>query len=156
MFANGPLFYKSSRQTLIVQLSIEAEYIQLSLVAKEANYLIRLLEECRYNGKLRLLTIYEDNKPSINITKRSETAINDGRTKHIDLRYRYIQQEIANGNVEVTQISTNEQAADSLIKALDKTKHAEFIKQLGLVDCLEAINEQKRRQLTSTTERPVY
>jgi hypothetical protein len=143
--AGAPLFYKSGRQTVVALSSTEAEYIQLSLVAKEANYLMRLLDECGYKGKLRPLTIREDNKPAIDITKRSST--NDGRTKHIDLRYRFIQQEIALGNVEVTWISTHEQAADGLTKALDKVKHAEFVKQLGLVDCSQAIAAQKDSQL---------
>lgn len=52
--------FKLGRQTIVTLLSIEAEYIQLTLVAKEANYLVGLLKELQYTN-VQLVTIYEDN-----------------------------------------------------------------------------------------------
>lgn len=54
------MLFKLGRQTIVTLLSTEAEYIQLTLAAKEANYLARLLEELEYTN-IRLVTIYEDN-----------------------------------------------------------------------------------------------
>lgn len=54
------ILFKSGRQTIVTLLSTEAEYVQLTLVAKEANYLAILLKELYYPNT-RPVTIYEDN-----------------------------------------------------------------------------------------------
>lgn len=87
--AGTPVLFKSGRQTIVTLSSTKAEYVQLTLVAKEANYLARLLEELNYTN-VRPVTIYEDNQPAIDITNRAKTS-SDGRTRHIDTRFRYIQ-----------------------------------------------------------------
>lgn len=149
------MLFKSGRQTIVTLSSTEAEYVQLILAAKEASYLAKLLEELQYTN-VRPITIYEDNQPAIDITNRAKTS-SDGRTKHIDIRFRYIQQELTAGNVEIKWIGTNKQAADSLTKALDKVKHAEFVRQLGLTDCTEAVEEQNRAiALLDSNDKPVY
>jgi hypothetical protein len=43
------------------------------------------------------------------------------------------------GYVDINWISTTEQAADGLTKALDRVKHPRFADRLGLVDCTAAI-----------------
>lgn len=58
--AGALVLFKSGRQTIVTLLSTEAKYVQLTLVAKEANYLAKLLEELQYEN-VRLVTIYEDN-----------------------------------------------------------------------------------------------
>lgn len=87
--------------------------------------------------------IYKDNQPAIDITNRAKTSSNR-RTRHIDIRFRYIQQELANSNVVIKWIRTNQQAADGLTKALDKVKHIEFVRQLGITDYTAAIKRQNK------------
>lgn len=153
--AGALVLFKSGRQTIVTLLSTEAEYVQLTLAAKEANYLAKLLEELQYSN-VRLVTIYEDNQPAIDITNRSRTS-SDSRTKHIDIRFRYIQQELSARNVVIEQTGTNDQAADRLTKALDKVKHIEFVRQLGLADCIAAVKAQKRALvLLDSDKRPIY
>lgn len=134
------VLFKSGRQTIVILLLIEVEYVQLTLVAKEANYLAKLLEELQYTN-VRPVTIYEDNQLAIDITNRAKTSSNR-RTKYIDTRFRYIQQELTARNVLIQQISTNKQLVDGLTKVLDKIKHAEFVRQLGLTDCIYTIERQ--------------
>ncbi|SMR62312.1 unnamed protein product [Zymoseptoria tritici ST99CH_1E4] len=64
-------------------------------------------------------------------------------------------QELAAGNVTIKWISTENQAADGLTKALDATNQAKFVRQLGLVDCDQAIASQNAAQ-AALTDRPVY
>lgn len=56
----APVSFKSGRQTIVTLSSTEAEYVQLTLAAKEANYLAKLLEELQYEN-VRPVTIYKDN-----------------------------------------------------------------------------------------------
>lgn len=39
------VLFKSGRQSIVILLLTKAEYVQLILVAKEANYLVGLLKE---------------------------------------------------------------------------------------------------------------
>lgn len=84
--------FKSGRQTIVTLLLTKAEYVQLTLVAKEANTIAKLLDELGefYTIVIRLVTICEDNQLAINITNRTKTSSN-GRTKYIDTCFRYIQ-----------------------------------------------------------------
>jgi ribonuclease HI len=105
------------------------------LAAKEAAALIRLLEELRADN-IAPVTIYKDSQLAIDLLKR--TAANS-RTKHIDIRWHYIRQEVDLGHITVKKISTHEQIADGLTKALDKAKFKQFKQQLGVVDCTNMI-----------------
>ena len=81
---------------------------------------------------MKPVTLYEDNQPAIHITNGSAA---EGRTKHIDARYHYIREKIADGTILVRWISTNEQVADGFTKPLDRFKHERFVQQLNMVDC---------------------
>ena len=44
------------------------------------------------------------------------------RTKHIDVRYHYIRDVIAQGDIKVCKISTHDNPADMMIKSVSTTK----------------------------------
>jgi len=56
------------------------------------------------------------------------------KLKHIDIHQYWLRQEVANGNINIEWVSTNDMVADGLTKGLPIQKHAEFMKQLNLVD----------------------
>lgn len=92
----------------------------LTLAAKEANFLGNLLLDVGYDRPVFPITVYEDNRPAIDITKRGASI--DSRTKHMQTRFYYIRQEIRDKRIVVEWISTNDQVADSFTKALDRVK----------------------------------
>lgn len=54
-------------------------------------------------------------------------------------------------------IGTNTQTADSLTKALDKLKYAEFVKQLGIANCTVYIERQNKvLALLDGEDKPIY
>jgi hypothetical protein len=118
--------------------STEAEYVALTIAAKEAVYVRKLLAELHYPLPYRPVEIFEDNQPAINLTDQSNV---NGRSKHIQVRWYWIRQQVNLGFVNINWISTTEQAADGLTKALDRVKHQRFVDQLGLVDCTAAIED---------------
>jgi hypothetical protein len=73
--------------------------------------------------------INADNQGAIAMSKNPEYH---ARTKHIAIRYHYLRQEVDAGNVVFKYISTVNQAADGLTKALGKIAFGRFIDQLGL------------------------
>ena len=54
-----------------------------------------------------------------------------GRTKHIDLRFHYIRDLVANGTLSLQHCNTSDQVADILTKALSGEKACIFEKSAG-------------------------
>jgi hypothetical protein len=54
-------------------------------------------------------------------------------SKHIDLRYQFIQNCLAEGTVSATYINTVDQLADILTKALGRVKFQELRARIGMV-----------------------
>jgi len=71
--------------------------------------------------------IYSDSKSAIAI---AEAVSSHGRTKHIDTQYHFIREKIASKILEIRWISTGEQIADILTKALTPCKFRKFQSQL--------------------------
>ena len=52
------------------------------------------------------------------------------RTKHIDIRHHYVRENVQSGAVELTWVSTSDQLADILTKAMGTTKLIEMRSKL--------------------------
>lgn len=57
-----------------------------------------------------------------------------GRKKHIDIRFHFIQDLVANGEVMLKKCSTHEQVADVVTKSLPRDKFIYFRSHLGVCD----------------------
>jgi hypothetical protein len=63
MFSGGPIFWKSSRQSIMVTSTTEAEYVAMSLAAREAAALRRLVSEV-LQEQHPAIVLHEDNQPA--------------------------------------------------------------------------------------------
>jgi transposase InsO family protein len=135
-FGGGPVFWKSGRQSVIATSTTEAEYVAMSLAAREAAALRRLVSEV-LQEKHPAIILHEDSQPAIYLLNKPPGA--DTRTKHMDVKYHFIRQEVDRGAIAVVKIPTDKQAADGLTKSLDRIKHEQFKQLFGIVDCSEAI-----------------
>ena len=68
------------------------------------------------------IVIYYDKKSTISMTTN---PVFHGRTKHIELRYHFIRDQVISGSIGVKFCSTKHQVADGLTKALN---YASFMK----------------------------
>ena len=127
--SNGPLISWSSRKQRIVALSSsEAEYVAMTEAMKEANFLRQLLADMT-GSERQVVRLYADNQSAI---KLAENPCHHKKSKHIDIRYHFIRQEIADGIVNVKYIPTNDNVADMFTKPLSKTKILNFKMIYGL------------------------
>ena len=88
------------------------------------------------------LLIGQDNKSCIQIAENP--GRHHGRTKHIELRIRWIENEIAKGNMELVYVRTDLMVADVLTKQLPYASFARHGSVLKGVDFPEAIQRKKR------------
>ena len=73
-----------------------------------------LMEEMKCEVVLPM-TVYIDNQSAMKI---STNDIYHNRTKHIDIKYNYIKEEIKNKNIQLKWVETRKQLADILTKAV--------------------------------------
>jgi hypothetical protein len=119
----------SRKQKSVALSSAEAEYMVSSQVSCEALWLLKLLVGL-FGVQLRPTMIYYDNHSCI---KLSENPIFHDRSEHIEIRYHFIRNYVQRGAVGLQYISTDEQIANILTKALGKGKLVFFRDKLGVV-----------------------
>jgi len=129
-FAGGTICHKSSKQRLVTTSTTEAEYVGLTFCSKEATWLVRLLRQLNYLGAdITPLKLLGDNQPSIQLVSSEG---HHERTKHVDIYYHYIKDQVKDGKIDLQYVPTADMAADGLTKPLDKLKHAAWVAQVGL------------------------
>ena len=70
-------------------------------------------------------------QPSIQIAKKKHSV--RGRTKHMDVRYKYVQHVISSKRIEILKVDTKDNVADVLTKPVnvgDFCRHAQRIVQV--------------------------
>jgi hypothetical protein len=117
--------WKSARQKTVTLSSTEAEYYALSNVAREAAWLYALLTELDYTGPdLRPLQVNGDNQGSLYLAENPQYH---QKTKHIDVQYHYVRQEVRSNHINLHYEPTDQMPADGLTKPLAKEKHMRFL-----------------------------
>jgi transposase InsO family protein len=108
----------SKKQRCVTLSTTEAEYVALCEASKEVPWLRRQLAFLGHSqGPVSLL---EDNSAAIFLANDDGAA---HRTKHIDVKFHYVREQVANGVVRVAAVRTDQQHADVLTKALGGERH---------------------------------
>ena len=128
IIANGPISWKSKLQTIIAQSTTEAEYIAISLAAKELIYIKELLIELG-QYKQDKFPLYSDNNGALLLAKN---PVFHERTKHIATKYHLVRSYIEKGILDLIYIPTKDQLADGLTKPLEKIKFNSFIESINI------------------------
>ena len=115
---------------MVALRSCEAEYIALNEAGKEAIWLERIFKELGFiNYSPSPTLIYEDNQGTIALAENLEFH---RRSKHIDIRYHWIRDVIAQKQITVDYVSTHEQAADGMTKGWTVLASQESQKMVGM------------------------
>ena len=127
-FHGGPVAWSSKKQPCTALSTTEAEYVAACEATKTAVWLSCLLQD--FTGtKMLKVPIYCDNQGAVRLVYNAEFH---QRTKHIQLRYHYIREQIAEERIEVKYVSTEDQLADIFTKALPGPKFIEMRERIGV------------------------
>ncbi|GBP10776.1 Copia protein [Eumeta japonica] len=124
------LSWRATKQKTISLSSTEAEYVALSTAAQEGVWLKRLLNEYEVSSKDEIFDMYVDNQGAKCIAEQLETR----RSKHIELKYHFIRQQVQDGKIKLKYIQTDCQLADIFTKPLAKNKFCLFKNLLNIKD----------------------
>jgi hypothetical protein len=122
--------WRAKKQQTIARSSSEAEYISLAYAVCELQWLLYLLSDLNVTCS-RPPMLYSDSQSAIHIA--SNTVFHE-TTKHLEIDCHLIREKLQKGILKLLPISTNEQLADFLTKALSFPKFGYFVSKLNLIN----------------------
>ncbi|KAG8492340.1 hypothetical protein CXB51_009634 [Gossypium anomalum] len=122
-----PISWKVTLQTTVALSTNEAEYMAIIEACKEAIWLKGLFSEL--NEDLQITTVFCDSQSAIFLTN---DQVFHKRTKYIDVRYHFVRDIIARGDIVVSKISTHENPANMMTKSLPITKFEHCLDLVGV------------------------
>ncbi|GJR17553.1 retrovirus-related pol polyprotein from transposon TNT 1-94 [Tanacetum coccineum] len=117
----------SKRQKSAAISSTEAEYITLSGCCAQVLWMRSQLTD--YGLGFNKILMYCDNKNAIALCCNN---VQHSRSKHIDIRFHFIKEQVKNGVVELYFVNTEYQLADIFTKALGRERIEFLINKLGM------------------------
>ena len=107
----------------------EAEYVAACSTSCEAVWMGNLLSDI-FDLQLDATYIHCDNQSCVNL---SENSVFHDKSKHIEIKYRYIRDMVQRGAVKLQYVATDEQIADVLTKPLARVKFEYSREKLGVL-----------------------
>nr|GEZ77568.1 hypothetical protein [Tanacetum cinerariifolium] len=107
--------------------STEAEYIALSGCCAQIIWMRSQLTD--YGLGFNKISMYYDNKSAIALCCNN---VQHSRSKHINIRYHFIKEQIENGVIKLYFVNTEYQLADLFTKALGRDRNEFLINKLGM------------------------
>lgn len=127
-YGNCLVSWSSRKQNCVALSTTEAELIALTEAVKEGQWLSKLLTDL-ISTNMKPFKVYVDNQSTIMLSKMEG---GHGKSKHISIRYFYVQDCVDQNEVKIEYCPTDSMTADILTKALPRIKHWTFMEHLGL------------------------
>nr|GFA73564.1 retrovirus-related Pol polyprotein from transposon TNT 1-94 [Tanacetum cinerariifolium] len=119
--------WSSKRQKSAAISSMKAEYIALSGCCAQILWIRSQLSD--YGLAFNKFPMYCDNKSAIALCYNN---VQHSRSKHIDIRYHFIKEQVENGVIELYFVNTEYQLANLFTKALRRDRIDFLINKLGM------------------------
>ena len=95
----------------------------MSSATQEGKFLLALINDMNIDLHVHDFTLNCDNQGLISLSKN---PVHHQRSKHIDIRYHFVGDEISNGLMKVQYVPSEENPADVFTKPVSKVKMQKF------------------------------
>jgi hypothetical protein len=129
MFCNGAISWRSKLQRSVTLSTCEAELVALAAATQEAIWLQKLLRDLFIDH--RAFTLFEDNAAAIALIRDARFS---ERTKHVEIKYFFLREQVASGNLNLEYVETAQNIADIFTKPLGRTVFERLRALLGLLE----------------------
>ena len=128
--SGGAISWRSKKQDVVAQSTVEAEYVALSFAVRETLWLQRISKEFRggRTGSVKVL-LQADNQGAMEIAKND---VFNEQSKHIDVKYHFLRNYVRSGVVKLQYIPTGNMVADIMTKALAAKKYYHLMNGMGM------------------------
>jgi len=109
-----PIRCRSKGQKSVVLSSSEAEYVALSEAAREVKFIYQVLISLNFTVKLPIFV----NLENLGAIFMSENVSISTKTKHVDIRYGFVQEFVLDGFLKINFVRTKMNDADIFTKNL--------------------------------------
>ena len=127
LLAQGPVCWLSRKQKTVALSSTEAEYMAMSNTAQQLIWKQNLFKEIGF--PIDGIDLNCDNQGAIFL---ASNPAQEHCSKHIDIRFHYIHEQIENKKVCLSYVQTNEQYADIMTKNLNYDKLKFFMNAMNM------------------------
>ena len=129
--AGGAVSWKSKKQTILAQSTMESEMIALATASEEAGWLRGLLAEIPLGEKpIPAVLIHCDSTAAI---AKIQNRYYNGKRRQIRRKHSTVREFLSTGSVRVDHVRTDENLADPLTKGLPREKVLKTSKGMGLL-----------------------
>jgi hypothetical protein len=98
---------------------IKIEYRSLAERLKESAWLKKLTTKLAILEEAKAMKIWCDNMSNLKIAKN---PILHAHTKHVEVHYHYVHEQVELGHIDLNRVSSDDQLADMFTKPLGKVK----------------------------------
>jgi len=135
LLAEGAISWKSSKETVIVSSTMEAEFVPCFEATIQANWLRNFVSGLGIVDSItKPLRIYCDNSATVFFSKNDKYSKGD---KHMELKYFVVKEEVQKHRVSIEHISNDLMIADPLTKGLPPKIFTGHVVNMGIMSTSE-------------------
>ena len=127
-FGSGVFSWRSKKQDVIAQSTVEAEYVAAVAAANQAIWLRIIMADLHMEQK-ESTQVLVDNQAAISISKN---PVFHWKTKHFKIKLYFLREVQKQGDVQLLYCKTENQLADFLTKSLPQARFEYLRQKLGV------------------------
>ncbi|RVW64514.1 Retrovirus-related Pol polyprotein from transposon TNT 1-94 [Vitis vinifera] len=132
MMAGGAVSWKSVKQTLTTSSTMEAEYVACYEACCHIMWMRNFISALGVVDSIsRPLKLFCDNSAAVAFSKNTRSI---SRSKHIDVKFYFVKEKVAESLIDIEHMSTKSMLADPLTKGLPIIAFQEHVSQMGLLE----------------------
>jgi hypothetical protein len=112
----------------------EAEYIAAGACCAQILYMKQTLLD--FGVRLEKVPLLCDNESAVKI---ANNPVQHSRTKHIDIRHHFLRDHVANNDISLSSVRSEDQLADIFTKPLDEATFSRLRNELNVIDASNVI-----------------